>query len=146
MVGVLGLVQRLFRQHNVKRPPPVCSRHPLHLADLNDERLLDEVIGLVVRVALEVELGDELLVAVGPDQVVNVAGPPRLGADLVGSGMDGFVLVPAALVGEEAGAVAKDVLGGRRLGVVVVIAALGIGLPDVEQRSEERRVGKECRL
>src|SRR5436305_1239140 len=40
--------------------------------------------------------------------------------------------------GLAAGSVEKQILGGRILRVVVVVAALGVGLPDVDDRVRER--------
>src|SRR5208282_999283 len=99
---------------------------------LDDQRFLDEIVGLVVRIALEEQLGNQRSVAGMGDPVVNVAGPPGVGTDLVSAGMNGLELVVTGLVGADAGAVEEDVLAGWFVGIVVVITALGVGLPDVE--------------
>ncbi|MEM9419081.1 MAG: hypothetical protein AAGA25_08555, partial [Planctomycetota bacterium] len=99
--------------------------------EVDDERVADEAVGRLVRVATEVQLGDEGFVTCGTDEVVDMR-RAEASAALVGAGVDGFEFVAALLVGEDAGAVEEDVVGGRVGGVVVVVAALGVGLPDVE--------------
>src|SRR5262245_8172437 len=69
---------------------------------------------------------------------MDVAGPPGCGADLVPAGTDRLVLVITALVGHQAGATVELVLLRRVRRIVVVVAALGIGMPDVEYGAGQR--------
>src|SRR5215471_19120082 len=64
------------RQNDVEDARLIGLRPDLLAAQRDNQRFLDELIGLVVRIALEEELGDQCLVARMADGIVNVAGPP----------------------------------------------------------------------
>src|SRR6516162_2567213 len=69
---------------------------------------------------------------------MNVAGPPGFLIDAIRAGVDGLKFVVTVVVGDEAGAVEKDVGGGRPARVVVIVPALGVGLPDIEHGIAQR--------
>src|SRR5262245_29209086 len=76
---------------------------------------------------------------------MNVAGPPGFLVDAIRAGVDGLEFVITVVVGDEAGPVEKDVGGGRPARVVVIIPALGVGLPDIEHGIAQRSARVETK-
>ena len=125
------------RQHDVELTHFQLGHADFPGFQLDDQRFLDERVGLVVRIALEEQLGDQRGITRMADPVMDVAGPPGVGADLVGAGVNGLELVVTRLVGDHASAVEEDVLLRRLVRIVVVIPALRVGLPDVQASTGE---------
>src|SRR5438105_3605989 len=78
---------------DVERAHLVTACWRLDRPGVDDERRPDEVVLAVERVALEVQLRDEEVVAGVVDGVVDVGRPPGAGPDLIPAGLDRLVLV-----------------------------------------------------
>src|SRR4051794_37550799 len=85
-------------QDDVERPRLVGAVRRADGPRLDDQRGADELVLVVVGVALEVQLRHQQVVASVVDGVVDVRRPPGAGADLVAAGVDGLELVVAGLV------------------------------------------------
>lgn len=104
------------------------------LFHIHNQSGLDKFVLFITRIALEIELGDQGFVAGLANEIMDVAGPPKVAPDLVPPGMDRLVFVVPLLVREDPSPVLELVRLGRMRGIVVVVAALVAGLPDVQRR------------
>src|SRR5205085_9444229 len=77
-----------WRQHDVEVADLVRAVLVADLPQLDDERLADELIIALVRVAAEVELRDEFAVVLLAHPVMDVRRPPGVGADTIGARVD----------------------------------------------------------